>query len=443
MFKFALVVATVLSSLSSGEAGGQKWMDSAANRKRAEEKTPRAPKEYIVNLDLPQEERWTEIGLLYADKSFLLVEYLRRNLPRGWLKPVEAIAGKLLPFFRDYGDEMKGYAKALNITDGDVVSINLIYQLERLGLSCDSWNNTGPSMACMLPKNQDDDVEDDANFGPFMPYPDSDEEEYKREMEEVDSPGPCTSFVVSDPEGKIWAGRNLDWNFPDVLKEFIINVDYQKAGKTVFKATTAVGFVGILHAVKPGAFGWSMDARRKGGRIGANLLEMALVRGDRTPEQHARYVFETEDNYASAVAAMGGTPIVNPVYYIISGVAKPEGVVLARDRQGVAHTYEMAEEIASPGGNVQKDFWVGITNYDLEYHPLPADDRATPMTDNLNALEGKQFDSKEVWEILETWPTFNGHTDITAVVDVASGSFDVVVWFDHKNWPDNVEEDKL
>ena len=62
-----------------------------------------APKEFIVNLDLPQEERWKEIGEQYADKSFLLVEYLRRNLPRGWLKPVEAIAGKLLPFFRDYG----------------------------------------------------------------------------------------------------------------------------------------------------------------------------------------------------------------------------------------------------------------------------------------------------------------------------------------------------
>ena len=54
---------------------------------------------------------------------------------QGWAGPVqvEKIAGKLLPFFRDYGDEMKGYATALNITEGDVVSINLIYQLERLG----------------------------------------------------------------------------------------------------------------------------------------------------------------------------------------------------------------------------------------------------------------------------------------------------------------------
>jgi hypothetical protein len=83
---------------------------------------------------------------------------------------------------------------------------------------------------------------------------------------------------------------------------------------------------------------------------------------------------------------------------------------------------------------------VGITNYDLDKFPLPADDRATPMTTNLNALEGKPFNDKQVWEILETWPTFYAHTDITAVVDVASGAFDVIVWFDHKNFPEEDDD---
>ena len=214
--KLPLLVTVVLScSILTVEAGGQRWMDSPANRLRAENKTAHKPKEYVVNLDLPQYERWQEIGKLYADKSFLLVEYLRRNLPPGWLKPIEALAAKLMPFFRDYGDEMKGYAAALGIKEGDVVAINLIYQLERLGLSCDSWNNTGPSMACELPRNNDDESPDSlVGYGPFMPFPDSEEDEYAREMEHIDAPGPCTSFVVSDPDGKVWAGRNLDWNFP-------------------------------------------------------------------------------------------------------------------------------------------------------------------------------------------------------------------------------------
>ena len=66
----------------------------------------------------------------------------------------------------------------------------------------------GPTLACEL--NQDDDAEV-GSYGPFMPYPDGEEAEYAREMAMVDSPGPCTSFVVSDPNGKVWEGRNLDW----------------------------------------------------------------------------------------------------------------------------------------------------------------------------------------------------------------------------------------
>merc|ERR1712000_667225 len=119
------------------------------------------------------------------------------------------------------------------------------------------------------------------------------------------------------------------------------------------------------------------------------------------------YVFENYQTYDEAVEAMGSWPIVNPVYYIISGTKYPEGSVLARSRERVVHHYKM------------------------EFLPIPADDRATPMTDNLNALAGKDFDDSDIWDILKTWPTFNMHTDISAVMDVKKGSYDVIVWFDH------------
>ena len=145
-----------------------------------------------------------------------------------------------------------------------------------------------------------------------------------------------------------------------------------------------------------------MDARRKGGSIPFNLMESLLVKGTRTPEQHARwgkcyyhysfrtyfassclafypninseyciisscrYIFENADSYEDMVDAMGTHDIVNPVYYILSGSGYPQGAVLARDRSGVVHDYRMEETIRTPGGNVQHDFWVGITNYDLE-----------------------------------------------------------------------------
>jgi len=403
------------------------WLDEDSNRLKAEDKHARVAKEFVVNLDLPAEERWTEIGEKYKDQAFLIVNYLRTNLPRGWLKPLEKLCSNLLPFFQDYGGEMAGYAKALNITDGDIVMINLVYQLERLGLSCSSWNTTGPTDERLCERGEDDDEtngEESKAMRMVLPW---------AHLIEEDSPGQCTSFVayngVSD---KIFHGRNLDWNLQDTLKQFIINVQFTKGGENLYLATTVVGFVGILHAVKPGSFGYSMDARRKGGEIPFNLLEALFKDGVRTPEQHARYCFENYDDFDSVVDAMGNHDIVNPVYYIVSGVSYPQGAVLARDRKGVVHDYRMDQEISSPGGNVQKNFWVGITNYDLELPPLPADDRATPMTDNLNALEGKDFNDEDIWNILTTWPTMNQHTDIGAVMDVQKGSYDVNVWFDHR-----------
>ena len=124
-------------------------------------------------------------------------------------------------------------------------------------------------------------------------------------------------------------------------------------------------------------------------------------------------------------------PPFSDIYYIVSGVQYPEGAVLARDRKGVAHDWRMDQTPHTPGGNVQGDFWVGITNYDLNVPIPPADDRSTPMTDNLNALEGKEFSDAELWTVLKTWPTMNMHTDISAMIDVVQGSFDVLVWFDH------------
>jgi len=385
-------------------ASASNWMDVPANKLSAEQKVPKVAKEYVVNLDLPQEERWKEIGHEYADRSFMLVNYLKDNLPDGWLPPLEKLAAQLMPFFTDYGDEMKGYADALGLNNGDVVMFNLVYQLEHLGLKCGSANTTGPS-----------------------PCGDKLYDVDKIWTAPEDGPGLCTSFVACDVAGTgaMYHGRNLDWNLPNNLKQFIIDVTFTRSGKEVYKATTIVGYIGILHAVKPGAFSWSMDARRKGGSIVLNLIEALTAENVRTPEQHARYVFETETTYNGAVAALSSHNIVNQVYYIVSGTKYPEGTVIARDREGVASQYNMEDTIAG-----QQNWYVGITNYDLEYPPPPSDNRSGPLTENLNALAGKPFNEEDVRTILNIWPTLNQHSDIQAVITPHTGVFDVVTLYD-------------
>jgi hypothetical protein len=376
-------------------------------------------KTFSVNLDLPQSERWNEIGAHYKDRSWMLVEYLRANLPKGWLKPLEMLATKLMPIFPDYGDEMVGYSKALGLSEGDIVMVNLVYQLEHLGLSCGVGNTTGPVDPRLCPPGgRPTDM-----YGNMQVLTEEDDE---RLAASRSGPGMCTSFVASTPEGDIYHGRNLDWNLPDSLKQFIINVDFQRSGQTVFKATSIVGFVGILHAVKANGFGWSMDARRKGGSILFNALEVMMAKGARTPEQHARLVFESATNYDDAVMQLSTHTLINPAYYIVSGTKTPEGVVLARGREGTEKQWTMQDTIAG-----QENWYVGITNYDLDHKPPPSDDRQSPMVDNLNALKGQDFDAKSVWSLLETFPTFNPHTDISMVATPKDGSFDVKKWMDH------------
>ena len=41
---------------------------------------------------------------------------------------------------------------------------------------------------------------------------------------------------------------------------------------TLTCSTTLVGFVGILNGMRPGQWSWSLDARKKGGKVGLNVL---------------------------------------------------------------------------------------------------------------------------------------------------------------------------
>ena len=102
--------------------------------KAAEGKTA-ADVQKFVDLDLPPEQRWAKIGAVYADRSWQLVKYLKDNLQMVG-EPLTSCC-RSDAIFSDYGDEMKGYSKALGITEGDIVMINLVYQLEHLGILWD------------------------------------------------------------------------------------------------------------------------------------------------------------------------------------------------------------------------------------------------------------------------------------------------------------------
>ena len=165
------------------------------------------------------------------------------------------------------------------------------------------------------------------------------------------------------------------------LREFIITVDFQRSGSTLYTGSTIVSFVGILNGMKAGpqGFSFSMDARCQGGKIWSNLLE-ALAFGAMTPCQHSRYVMETATDYASAVHLFETGNLIDDGYFIVGGASDSEGAVVTRSRNHNVDTWSIDASDEEHG-------WYRLeTNYDHDQDVPAADDRRTPGYANMEAV---------------------------------------------------------
>ena len=83
----------LLGAAALASATSKPWLTDEARMKYASDLKPVTPPRYTVDLDLPQGERWRTIGTGFADTAGpALVNYLKENLPDGWLAPLEKVA---------------------------------------------------------------------------------------------------------------------------------------------------------------------------------------------------------------------------------------------------------------------------------------------------------------------------------------------------------------
>lgn len=355
-----------------------------------------APLKVTVDLDLPPQKRWMVLAndTRFATYNQDLTGYLAQIVPKSLIPVLASILKSFKhTFYKDYAAEMEGLAEALGVSVGDIVTANLIYQLENIGVSCEKRNTTGP-----CPSDQ------------------------------LDGPGLC-SGVVADDGSKVWQGRNLDWNLDATLLKYVLQVDYRRNGKTVFVGAQIAGEIGVLHGMSSGSgFSGQINARQTGGKVGANLAEMLI--GGKTPTHVLRRALETQGSFAAAADFLSTSHLANPVYYIIAGASHREGAIISRDRRKAADSWHLYE---APSKDVKKvneqpDWFRFQTNYD-HWVPVPDyDDRRTPAVAHMQEDCNKTVDSDCIWKVMTTWPTQNHHTDITAVMCPQSGYFDMKVW---------------
>lgn len=124
---------------------------------------------YTVDLNLPAEDRWTHIVTPYRPQILKILNFMKKIAPEGAFEAVTAILGDIEGAFgQPWADEMRGVAKALNISLGDVVYTNLYYEFDAA----------------------------------------------------------CTSIVAQQTNGTIYHGRNMDYGLPN-LQAVTIQVNFK------------------------------------------------------------------------------------------------------------------------------------------------------------------------------------------------------------------------
>uniref|UniRef100_A0AC34PW57 Ceramidase n=1 Tax=Panagrolaimus sp. JU765 TaxID=591449 RepID=A0AC34PW57_9BILA len=322
----------------------------------------RIPQRYAIDLDTRPEDRWNQVIDDHLDAIPLLLEEAKSYIPVYLQKPLFWIAEKLSAVFpEEYVREMRGIANRSGLAFGEVVGLNILYDIT-------SFNHR--------------------IFSPFA----------------------CTSIVAEDSKGRIYHGRNLDYEMGSLLRNTTILVDFIKDNSTVFTTTTFVLYVGVLTGQKPNAYAISLNARYDGAYI--DNIFMELVTLFRNPVSFdIRKTLETKDNYWSAIEHLSQVHFVAPSYLIISGVKTGQGVIITRNRWAAADIFEL---------NISKGRWFLVeTNFD--HWKKPGDDRRESAIRFLTGLKrGFLNDNTLLVRVLGKSPVNNNLTIFSSVMSAAN-----------------------
>jgi len=351
-----------------GEDGFCHWADYNYPP-QAEHDTPR----FVLNLDLPPEERWVEIATTYragiraaVDQLFAVVGKISREIIDALMELDEDRVLKLLG--KEYAGEIKGLRRGANLTLAEATLVQINYEVGGLG---------------------------------------------------------CTSIVAQNEQGEVIHGRNMDfgvflgysfkndtWELTTKLRDILITVEAKKGGVSLYNSTTYAGLLGVVSVSKANGFSLSVDSRQGKNNALAWLLGkyqgLELALGLRT-------AMTDNATFADGLAFLQTVPFAMPAYIIIGGTQPGEGAVITRDPETTVNTWTLAD--TAPGGM----FYVLETNYD-HWKPTPFfDNRRTPAERCLNTTTAAGLTFPQMYNILQAQPTRNQLTVMSVVMQPGIG----------------------
>ncbi|KAL6732303.1 hypothetical protein Aduo_003077 [Ancylostoma duodenale] len=336
---------------------------------------------YNVNLDLPPKQRWTQISKAYSqqikDLIAVLIDLITPIIPDA-LEWVDVLFGDLeqkLP--QPYRDEIQSIADDTGIPVGQIVVYNIFYEIFTV----------------------------------------------------------CTSIIAQDPNGHIVHARNLDfglflgwnpdtheWAISSALRKMIVNVNWIKDGKILYKSNNFAGYIGIYNGMKQGAFSITANERFQlaGGYLGMYRWLTGLEPDGKWMSWLTRETLEQFNTYTEAKAHLMTTPMLSPVYYILGGLNPWEGSIITRSLNGTDLLTEL--------NPTDKNGWYLLeTNYDLDKPVLYLDDRRTPGNHCMQKLGQKNVDFQGIFNVLSSRTNLNKLTTYTVLMQVENGRFETIM----------------
>lgn len=344
---------------------------------------PKIPN-FTINLDLPAEQRWQQIGkerstqiahLLTTFKNVLLSLTSEAQHLINFIDKYVGILVETLPV--PYRDEIRGLSKASGLNLGEVFLYNIFYEVFTV----------------------------------------------------------CTSIVAQAPNGTLYHARNLDfglfmgwdpnnhtWEVTEALRPAIITLNWQRKNQTVFKSVSYAGYIGILTAIKPGVFTLTLNERFNldGGYIG--IFKWLI--GDRSGSWVSfltRQTLEDATSYEQAKHLLTNATLLAPAYFILGGTKPREACIITRSREKTVDVLNM-----STNGST---WYILETNYDHWKPPLFVDDRRTPAHRCMNNMTQQNVGFAGLFDVLSSRPVLNKLTTYTALMQVDSGRMETYLQY--------------
>jgi N-acylethanolamine-hydrolysing acid amidase len=313
---------------------------------------PIKPKEYIVHLDGDPQHMWDQVCRDYKEKILNVEKHIDEMVNKGTLslglfKSITISFGVLARFnMITFSQELRGISRELGIHVGKVVALQLVYE----------------ASTC------------------------------------------CTSIVV-DNGINLMLARTMDWDMPS-LKDLTIDIDFRMRGKTVFKATSWAGYVGILTGVSNRGFAVSVNYRSTNSNtFWNNVKELVLYSW---PIGYlVRHTLSQAVDLFEAVEFLRKNPIIAPCFITIAG--KYSGFVLSRDTRRVLNSQTIhTTRSESVESIVQTNNDVCDNNVD---HNLPfSNERRKLVQDTFSKIKKNQVNEEFLWKLMSTHPILNSET---------------------------------